>query len=161
AVVAAVASAGRFVLFTVAGERVVARLRADAYRKLLEQEIAFFDTHRTGDLTSRLASDTATLQSAVSVNVSMLLRNAASAVGGVVMLGATSLRLTLLMPAVVPAIAIGAVLYGQRVRRLSREAQDAAGHAASVGEESLVGIRTVRAFAAEPAEARRYGDAVD
>jgi ATP-binding cassette subfamily B protein len=64
------------------------------------------------------------------------------------------------MLAVVPSVAIGAVIYGRRVRRLSREVQDAVGHAAAVGEESLVGIRTVRAFAAEPTEARRYGDAV-
>ena len=65
------------------------------------------------------------------------------------------------MLAVVPAVALGAVIYGRRVRKLSREVQDALGTRRRVGEESLVGIRTVRAFAAEPSEAKRYGDAVD
>ncbi|HEY2370824.1 MAG TPA: ABC transporter transmembrane domain-containing protein [Polyangiaceae bacterium] len=160
-IVSAIAGAARFVLFTVAGERIVARLRRDAYTKLLEQEIAFFDEHKTGDLTSRLASDTTVLQNAVSVNLSMMLRNLASASGGVAMLFVTSWRLTLLMLAVVPAIAFGAVIYGRRVRRLSRDVQDALGHASSVGEESLVGIRTVRAFASEARETERYGDAIE
>jgi len=160
-VISAVAGAARFVLFTVAGERIVARLRRDAYTKLLEQEIAFFDEHKTGDLTSRLASDTTVLQNAVSVNLSMMLRNLAAAAGGVAMLFVTSWRLTMVMLAIVPAVALGAVIYGRRVRKLSREVQDALGHASSVGEESLVGIRTVRAFASEASESKRYGDAVD
>ncbi len=160
-IVAAAAGATRFVLFTVAGERVVADLRRDAYGKLLEQEIAFFDEHKTGDLTSRLASDTTVLQNAVSANLSMILRNFASSVGGVAMLFVTSWKLTLVMLAIVPAVAFGAVIYGRRVRRLSRDVQDALGHASSIGEESLVGIRTVRAFAAEKAEAERYGVAVE
>jgi ABC transporter fused permease/ATP-binding protein len=160
-VVAAAAGAVRFALFTIAGERIVANLRRDAYASLLDQEIAFFDQHKTGDLTSRLATDTSVLQNAVSVNLSMLLRNLAASLGGVAMLFVTSWRLTLLMLAVVPAVALGAVVYGRRVRRLSREVQDALGHASSVGEESLVGIRTVRTFAAEKAEAARYGDAIE
>jgi ABC transporter fused permease/ATP-binding protein len=160
-VIAAAAGATRYVLFTVAGERIVSRLRRDAYAKLLEQEIAFFDEHKTGDLTSRLASDTTVLQNAVSVNLSMTLRNFAAATGGVAMLFVTSWRLTLLMLAVVPAVALGAVVYGRRVRKLSREVQDALGKASAVGEESLAGIRTVRAFASEAHEAERYAGAVE
>ncbi|CAN5306100.1 ABC transporter transmembrane domain-containing protein [soil metagenome] len=159
--VSAIASSVRYVLFIVAGERVVTRLRRDAYAKLIEQEIAFFDEHKTGDLSSRLASDTAVLQSAVSANISMFLRNAVAAAGGIAMLFYTSWRLTIVMLAVVPAIALGAVFYGRRVRKLSREVQDALGDAASIGEESLVGIRTVRAFTAERAEVKRYGDAIE
>jgi ABC transporter fused permease/ATP-binding protein len=160
-IVSAAAGATRFVLFTVAGERVVADLRKDTYAKLLEQEIAFFDEHKTGDLTNRLATDTTVLQNAVSTNLSMALRNFAAVAGGTTMLFVTSWKLTLLMLAVVPAVALGAVMYGRRVRRLSRDVQDALGHASSVGEESLVGIRTVRTFAAEKAEAQRYATAVE
>jgi ABC transporter fused permease/ATP-binding protein len=160
-IVSAVAGATRFVLFTVAGERVVADLRSAAYAKLLDQEIAFFDEHKTGDLTNRLSSDTTVLQNAVSTNLSMLLRNLAAVAGGTAMLFVTSWKLTLLMLAVVPAVALGAVMYGRRVRRLSRDVQDALGHASSVGEESLVGIRTVRTFAAEKVEAQRYANAVE
>jgi ABC-type multidrug transport system fused ATPase/permease subunit len=159
--IAAIASSLRFVFFIVTGERVVTRLRRDAYAKLIEQEIAFFDEHKTGDLSSRLASDTSVLQSAVSANISMALRNAVAAAGGIAMLFYTSWKLTLVMLAVVPAIALGAVFYGRRVRRLSREVQDALGDAAAIGEESLVGIRTVRSFTAERAEVKRYGDAVE
>src|SRR5262249_22320034 len=65
-VISALAGATRFFLFTVAGERVVARLRADVYARLLDQEIAFFDERKTGDLSNRLASDTTVLQNAVS-----------------------------------------------------------------------------------------------
>jgi ATP-binding cassette subfamily B protein len=160
-VVSAVASALRYVLFTVAGERIVADLRKTAYASLLEQEMAFFDQHKTGDLTSRLASDTSVLQNAVSVNLSMLLRNIAAVTGGLAMLFVTSWKLTLLMLAVVPVVAVGARTYGRRVRELSREVQDALGHASSVGEESLVGIRTVRMFAAEKAEFERYAGAIE
>jgi ABC transporter fused permease/ATP-binding protein len=146
--------------FGVAGERVVTRLRRDLYRAVLDQEVAFFDERRTGELTSRLASDTAVLQSAVSANVSMGLRHLATAVGGVIFLFFTSARLALVMLAVVPLVAIGAVVYGRRVRRLAREVQDALAAAGEVAEESLSGIRTVRSFDAEERETARYGQAV-
>ncbi len=160
ALVQGLAIAARYVLFSTAGERVVTRLREDLYRRILEQEVAFFDERRTGELTSRLASDTGVLQNAVSANVSMALRNLASAGGGIAFLLVTSPRLTLLMLAVVPAVAVGAVIYGRRIRRLSREVQDALAAAGEVAEESIAGIRTVRSFDAEAEEARRYGRAV-
>ena len=69
--------------FGVAGERVVTRLRKDLYRSILEQEVAFFDERRTGELTSRLSSDTSVLQSAVSANVSMGLRHLVTSIGAV------------------------------------------------------------------------------
>jgi ABC transporter fused permease/ATP-binding protein len=156
----AAATSLRFVLFTTAGERIVARLREDAYRSLLDQEIAFFNERRTGDLLSRLSADASVLQNAVSVNVSMALRNVATALGGLALLLYTSPRLTLLMLAVVPPIAFAAVTYGRRLRALAREVQEAVGAASEVAEESLAGIRTVRSFAAEPIEAHRYGASV-
>ncbi|WP_437289887.1 ABC transporter ATP-binding protein [Sorangium sp. So ce406] len=159
-VVQAVAVALRYVLFSTAGERVVARLRAQLFEHLLRQEVAFFDDHRTGELTNRLASDTTVLQSAVSVNVSMALRYAASVIGGVAFLFYTSPRLTLLMLAVVPVVAIGSVAYGRRVRRLSRSVQDALARASEVAEEALSGVRTVRAFAGEKREVERYAGRV-
>jgi ATP-binding cassette subfamily B protein len=155
-----VSIAARYVLFSIAGERVVTRLRERLYRAILDQELAFFDARRTGELTSRLSSDTAVLQNAVSVNVSMALRSLAQAVGGVAFLVYTSPRLTAVMLAVVPAVALGAVTYGRRVRRLARDVQDALAGAGEVAEESIAGIRTVRAFVAEPEEAKRYGSAV-
>ncbi|MFM2151648.1 MAG: hypothetical protein RL199_83 [Pseudomonadota bacterium] len=156
-----VANGLRFHLFTVAGERVVAGLRRTLFERLLSQEVGFFDARRTGELTTSLASDTALLQNAVSANLSMLLRNGAMAAGSLAMLLWTSARLTGVMLAIVPAIAIGAVVYGRRVRQLSRASQDAAGEAGAVAEETLASLRTVRLFAAEGAEGERYGAAVD
>jgi ATP-binding cassette subfamily B protein len=154
------AGALRNILFSLAGERVVARLRRDVHRHILDQELAFFDERRTGELTSRLASDTATLQNAVSANVSMALRNLAMAVGGIGFLFYTSPVLTLLMLTVVPAVAVGAVVYARRIRRLSRDTQDALAAAGEIAEESISGIRTVRSFDAEEREAARYGGAI-
>lgn len=157
--VQSVAVATRYVLFTVAGERIVTRLRADLYQRLVEQEVAFFDARRTGELVNRLASDTTVLQNTVSVNLSMALRNLLLVVGGLALLVITSPRLTLVMLAIVPAVALGAVVVGRRISRLSRQVQDALARAGEVAEETLSGIRTVRAFAREAAEGERYAAA--
>jgi ABC transporter fused permease/ATP-binding protein len=158
---AGVFTAVRSYLFTVAGEHVVAELRARLYGSLVGQEIAFFDEHRTGDLTSRLVADTAALQKAVTVNLSMLLRFALMGTGALVILMFTSLRLTLVMLAVVPVVVIGSRFYGRLLRKVSRQVQDALARATEVAEETLSGIRTVRAFAREQQETDRYGEAID
>jgi ATP-binding cassette subfamily B protein len=160
ALVQGLSIAARYTLFSVAGERAVARIRERLFSSILDQEIAFFDERRTGELTSRLSSDTAVLQSAVSVNISIGLRSAAQVLGGVGFLLWTSPVLTGLMLAVVPAIAVGAVIYGRRIRKLSKEVQDALAAASEVAEETISGIRTVRSFAAEKAEAKRYSEKV-
>ncbi len=160
-VVQAVAVSLRYILFNIAGERIVTRLREDLYRAILSQEIAFFDARKTGELTSRLASDTTVLQNTVSVNISMALRNLATVVGGIGALVWTSPRLSAVMLAIVPPVAIGAVVYGRRVRALSRDVQDALANASEVAEESIGGVRTVRSFAAEAGEADRYRGALD
>ncbi|HUS65263.1 MAG TPA: ABC transporter transmembrane domain-containing protein [Kofleriaceae bacterium] len=161
ALLQAAAGAGRFYLFTIAGERTVTRLRSDLYRRILDQEVAFFDGERTGELMNRLSGDATVLQSAVSANISMALRNLVQAMGGIVLLFFTSPMLATMMIGVVPAIAVSAVAYGRRVRRLSKEVQDRLADAGAVAEESLSGLRTVRSFAAEDIEHRRYGKALD
>ncbi|MEM6930674.1 MAG: ABC transporter transmembrane domain-containing protein, partial [Myxococcota bacterium] len=148
-------------LFTVAGERVVARLRTDLYSAIIGQDISFFDQSRTGELTNRLASDTTVLQNTVTVNISMGLRFTAQTIGAVVMLLVMSRELTLLAMAVVPVVAIGAALYGRWIQRLSAEVQDALAASTEVAEESISGLRTVRSFAREEREVARYGKAVD
>ena len=115
ALVQGIAIAFRARAFGIAGERVVTRLRRDLYRAILDQEVAFFDERRTGELTSRLASDTSVLQSAVSANVSMGLRHLATAVGAVGFLFFTSARLALVMLAYAggfAALAIASFLLG-------------------------------------------------
>ncbi len=159
-IVQAIAVAARSALFTIAGERVVTRLRSDLFARLMDQEIAFFDARKTGELTNRLASDTTVLQNAVSVNISMGLRFMASVLGGIGCLFYTSRLLTLVMLSVVPPVALGAVAYGRHIRKLSRDVQDTLAKSSEIAEESLAGIRTVRSFAAEPSEVARYSAAV-
>ena len=147
-------------LFTLAGERVVAKLRSDLFEAVLHQEVGFFDATRTGELTSRLAADTAVLQNTVTVNVSMALRFALGVFGGIGMLFWVSPTLTMVALAVVPVVAIGASVFGRWIRSLSKEVQDALAVTSEVAEESISGVRTVRAFAGEHREQARYDKAV-
>jgi ABC transporter fused permease/ATP-binding protein len=151
----------RHFLFVVAGERVVTRLRDRLFAQVLAQEIGFFDQRRTGELMSRLSSDTQVVQNTVSINVSIFLRNAVAVLGGVALLAWTSPYLTSVMLLVVPPIAVGAVVWGRIVRKLARQAQDALAQAGEVAEESIASIRTVRAFNREDAASERYGEATE
>jgi ATP-binding cassette subfamily B protein len=148
-------------LFTLAGERVVARLRRDLYASVVRQEIGFFDAQRTGELVNRLAADTGVLQNSVTVNISMALRFALQAVGALAVLAWTSWRLTALMLGVVPIVVVGAVVFGRTVRSLSKQTQDALAAASAVAEETFSNMRTVRSFAREEQEISRYAARVD
>jgi ATP-binding cassette subfamily B protein len=158
--VQAVAVALRYYLFSISGERIVTRLREQVYRSIIEQEIGFFDARKTGELTSRLTADATVVQNTVSVNLSMGLRNLVLVVGGLGLLALSSLQLTALMLALVPPVALGAVVVGRRLSKLSKKAQDALARANEAAEESIAGIRTVRSFAREGAEAERYSDRI-
>ncbi len=146
--------------FTVAGERVVSRLRRDLYSAILRQDTSFFDSARTGELTNRLSSDTTVLQNTVTVNVSMALRFGMGAIGGIAVLAWTSPTLTGLAMLVVPVVVVAAALYGRVLRSLSSKVQDALAYSTAVAEETIGGIRTVRSFAREEAEVARYEKAV-
>ncbi|MCO4744701.1 MAG: ATP-binding cassette domain-containing protein [Proteobacteria bacterium] len=158
--VQAVFSMLRSWLFTVAGERIVAALRTDLYKAVISQDVGFFDLTRIGELTNRLAADTTVLQNTVTVNVSMALRFTMTAVGAVIILAYTSPKLALVALSVVPVVAIGASVFGRRLRSLSKQVQDALAHSTTVAEETIAGVRTVRSFAREPREVERYGEAV-
>jgi len=148
-------------LFTVSGERIVASLRTQLYRSIISQEVAFFDERRTGELTNRLASDTTVLQNTVTVNVSMLLRFTIMAIGAIGFLFYTSWKLTLLTLTVVPVVAISGGFFGRKMRAISRNFQDALAESTVVAEETIAGVRTVRAFAREEQEIARYSEAVE
>jgi ABC transporter fused permease/ATP-binding protein len=152
----AIASTIRYYLFTMAGERIVQKLRSDLYAAILKQEIAFFDLNKTGELISRISSDTTIVQNAVSVNISMGLRNLAGAFGGLVLMVYTSPKLALSMLLVIPPVALGAAIFGKKIRNFSRRAQDNLAEASIVAEETISGIRTVRSFAQESFEKDRY-----
>ena len=159
-IISGTAGAARMYWFTVAGERIVLGLRKHLFAALIAREVAFFDSRRTGELINRLSSDTTVLQNTVMVNVSMALRFSLQGLGAVGILFWTSWKLAAVMLAVVPIVALGAVAYGRRLRQLSKQVQDALATASEVAEESLSGIRTVRAFDREQMTVERYAGAV-
>ncbi|PPD94840.1 hypothetical protein GOBAR_DD08151 [Gossypium barbadense] len=156
-----VCTALRAWLFSSASERVVARLRKNLFSHLINQEIAFFDITRTGELLSRLSEDTQIIKNAATTNLSEALRNLSTTFIGLGFMFATSWKLTLLALVVVPAISIAVRQFGRFLRELSHKTQVAAAAAASVAEESFGAIRTVRSFAQEEYEISRYSQKVD
>ena len=150
------ATSARAYLFTVAGERVVISLRGAVFKALLSQEQALFDVTTSGAWVSRLSDDCAKVQSALTVNLSMLARYVIGAVGALIALSLISLKLTLVMIAVVPVTVVAAALYGRALRRLSREVQGRLSEANSVAQEGISGVKTVRAFGREAWEVERY-----
>jgi ATP-binding cassette, subfamily B, bacterial MsbA len=142
------------------GEGVVADLRRSVFEHLLSLSVRFFETRKTGEITSRLTSDIATIQSAVSNVLVQLVSQSVSLVGGVVVLFVINARLTLVMLAVLPAVIVAAAVFGRRLRRISTAFQDELAAANARAEEAIVGVRVVQSFTAEGHEARRYGDAI-
>mmetsp|Transcript_17775 Transcript_17775/g.41405 ORF Transcript_17775/g.41405 Transcript_17775/m.41405 type:complete len:681 (+) Transcript_17775:101-2143(+) len=136
----------RGTLFTLAGERIIQKLRNRVYEALLKQEIAFFDENTSGALISRLASDTGTLQSAASVNISMFLRTLASMILSLMIMFATSWKLTFTMLAIVPPMVFLAFVMGKWSKKSSREYQEQVAVSSEVAADTFGNVRTVRAF---------------
>eukprot|EP00042_Codosiga_hollandica_P045316 m.458456 g.458456 ORF g.458456 m.458456 type:complete len:772 (-) comp56992_c0_seq3:126-2441(-) len=159
--IASVATYFRGWLFTLAGQRYVSRLRCILFNAMLNQEIAFFDVNRTGELTNRLASDTEVIQDLVTSNLSMLARYIVQIIGSLVIMFVLSWRLTLVLLAVVPPVAIGAVWYGRKVKNLRKKFQDRLADASSTANESLGSMRTVRSFVHEERTKAHYAKDIE
>ncbi len=148
----------RFYLVSWVGERVVADIRQTVFGHIIGLSPGFFELTRTGEVVSRLTTDTTLLQVVVGSSVSTALRNTLLMIGGLVMLFITSAKLTLLILAVVPLVVAPIVIFGRRVRRLSRLAQDGIAEVSAEAAESLYGVRTVQAFAHEDHDRRRFAE---
>ena len=151
----------RVYLVSWVGERVVADLRKAVFEKVLKLDAAFFEMTRTGEVISRLTTDATVLQSVVASTLPIAIRNLLLIAGGVVMLLATSPKLTLLVLAGVPLVVLPVLWLGRRVRRLSRLSQDRIADVAANVDEVVHGIRTVQAFCHEAADQQAYGTHVD
>jgi ATP-binding cassette subfamily B protein len=161
AAVLAGASALRFYLVTIIGERVVADLRAGVFAHLTELSPGFFDTAKTGEITSRLTADTTQIKSAVGSSVSVALRNIVLFVGSSVMMVVTSARLSFFVIAAIPVIVLPLVAFGRLVRRRSRTAQDTLADASAYAAELIGAIRTLQAFTSETVAQSRFAAAVE
>ena len=147
-----VMSAGTFVRFyyiSWIGERVVADMRKAVFSHILKLSPGFFETTKTGEILSRLTTDTSLLQQVIGSSLSIALRNGVALIGGVIMLVVTNAKLSGLVALVVPTVVVPIILYGRKVRKLSRESQDRVADVGSYAEENLNAIRTVQAFVHE------------
>ena len=159
AVALGVFTAARFYMVTWIGERVTTDLRQAVYAHVLQQSPQFFETLKTGEVLSRLTTDTTVIQSAVGSSISMGLRNAVLFVGGLSMLIATSPGLMLTVAGIIVLVVLPAIVIGRRVRRLSRASQDRIADTSGIAGEILNAIPVVQSFTREAAEAHRFGAA--
>jgi ATP-binding cassette subfamily B protein len=147
----------RFYFVSVLGERVLTDLRREVFDHLLTLDSAFFDTHRVGELTSRLTGDVATIRGAVGWTLASVLRNVVTLVGAVLLMLITSPYLAIAVIIVAPALTIPMVALGRRLRRMSRRAQDAIAEMSALATEALGATKTIKSFSQEPVQSQQYG----
>ncbi|KKB06800.1 ABC transporter [Devosia geojensis] len=158
AVVMALASGARFYFISVIGERVVADLRQAVFSHLLSLDTRFFDTHRVGELTSRLNGDVTVIRSAVGSSASLALRSLVTIIGALIMMFLTSPMLTLAVVIAGPAILLPIIAYARRLRRMSRRTQDALAELSAMATEMLGANRTVKSFTQEDQQRANYAE---
>ena len=139
----------RFYLMTWLGERVSADIRLKVYSHLLTLSPSFFASQRTGEVISRFTADSTLLQSVVGSSLSMALRSSVTVLGGIIMMGFTSVKLTGLVLLAVPLVLGPVAFFGNKVRRFSRESQDKVGDLGAYIDETLHEIHTVQAYTHE------------
>lgn len=158
AAVMAVASGARFYFISVIGERVLADLRQAVFAHLLRLDARYFDTHRVGELTSRLNGDVAMIRGAVGSSFSLALRSMVTIIGALIMMLLTSPILTLAVIVAAPAILLPVISFARRLRGMSRKTQDALADLSAMATEMLGATRTVKSFTQETVQAAHYDE---
>lgn len=151
AVLLAIGTGLRYYLVTRLGERIVVDIRKALFARVIDRSPAFYERIMTGEVLSRLTTDTTLIQSVIGSSVSIALRNALMLVGGLVLLGLTSAKLTGFVLLMVPAIIIPIVIMGRKLRKLSRENQDWIAASSGNASEALLSVQTVQANTHEAA----------
>jgi ATP-binding cassette subfamily B protein len=154
-------SAGRFYVVSWLGERVTADLRSAVYAHVLEQSPEFFESTQTGEVLSRLTTDTTLVQTVVGSSFSLGLRNLVMGLGALGMLVVTHPYVMTQVLLVVLLVVLPAMVFGRRVRRLSRASQDRVADSSAIAAEVLNAIPAVQSYAAESREAVRFQQATD
>lgn len=161
ALVLAVATGMRFYFVSWLGERTVADLRRQVQRNLLSLPPRFFEENRPSEIASRLTADTAVLEQVVGTSVSFALRNLVTGIGGIVYLFVLSPKLAGLLLIAIPLLFGPIILFGRKVRALSRASQDRIADVGSTVSEVLSAMRIVQAFGQERREEQRFADTVE
>lgn len=146
----------RFYMVSWIGERVVADIRQAVFNRILSLHTGFFEVTKTGEILSRLTTDTTLLQSVIGSSASMALRNTMNLIGGIVMLFITNPKLTGLVLLVVPLVVVPIIFYGRKVRKLSKDSQDRIADVGAFAEETINAVTTVQAFTHEKEDEKRF-----
>ena len=150
----------RFYLVMWLGERVVADIRAAVYRHVVKLDAPFFEVTKTGEILSRLTTDTTLIQSITGAGLSIVIRSAVTLTGATVMLAVTSPRLAGVILVLVPLVLVPIIVLGRRLRVLSRASQDRIADTSGLAGESLNAISIVQAFTLERLLSEQYREAV-
>ncbi len=150
----------RFYMVTWLGERVVADIRDALYRRVIRMDATFFEITRTGEVLSRLTTDTTLIQSISGVNISIAVRSTLNLMGALVLLILTSPKLAGWILLLIVLVLLPLIVAGRRVRRLSRTAQDRIADSSGLAGETLNAIQTVQAFTLEDLQIERFSKAV-
>jgi len=161
AVILAIVTASRFYLMSWLGERVVADIRSQVFGNVLRQSPSYFETLQTGEVLSRLTSDTTLIQTLVGTSVSIALRSAVMFVGGLIMMLATSAWLAGVMVVLLMLVVLPLWALGRTVRKMSRTSQDKVADTSALAGEVLNAMPTVQAFVRESYERQRFVLAVE
>lgn len=151
----------RIILFTRVTENTLRDIRMDAMDRLLHMPMGFFNNHKVGELTSRLSSDITLIQDTLRTTIAEFFRQIIIIIGSIVFIAMISWKLSLIMLATVPVMAVVAVIFGRFIRRLGKEAQTAAADSNGIIEESLMGITNVKTYTNEGYLLHRYKKAVN
>lgn len=150
----------RVYLLTEVGEKSLADMRRDVYKKLLSMPMTFFTEKRVGELSSRISSDLSQIQDALSFTLAEFLRGIFTLIIGLAFIFWISAKLALVMLAVVPVIAVLAVFFGIRIRNMAKKAQDQLAESGTIVQETFQGISIVKSFTSEFFEISRYTKSV-
>jgi ATP-binding cassette subfamily B protein len=150
----------RYYLVTWLGERVVADIRNAVYARVIRMDPAFFEVTRTGEVLSRLTTDTTLVQSISGAGLSIALRSSLGLVGGLIMLVLTSPRMATYTLVGIASVVIPVIVVGRYIRRLSRQSQDRVADTSGLAGETLNAMQTVQSFTLEDMQIRRYAEAV-
>jgi ATP-binding cassette, subfamily B, bacterial len=157
----AVGTCARFYLVSWIGERVVADVRREVFDHLIDMHPGFFETNRGLEIQSRLTADTTVLQAVIGSTVSIALRNALMLIGGVILLFVTNPKLTSIVMLAIPLVLVPILVFGRRVRALSRQSQDRVADVGSYVGEILGQVRTVQAFNHQAHDRQRFSGVVE
>jgi ATP-binding cassette subfamily B protein len=149
-------SAARFYVVSWLGERITADLRNAVYAHVLRQSPEFFETTKTGEVLSRLTTDTTLVQTVVGSSLSMGLRNTVMGLGALVALIVTNPYVMTQVLGILVLVVLPGIYFGRRVRKLSRASQDRVADSSAIAAEVLSEIPVVQSYVQEAAEARRF-----